>query len=156
MNNYTFEKSMEKLIVGIYRDLELLEKRMVKAGSLNIGISEMHMLDAIREKSDANGATISELSDFLGIRMPSVTAAVNKLEGKGFVQRCKCEEDKRIVYVRLTQKGERAEVAHRYFHRTLTRAVAKELSDTEKEALIIGVTKMDLFLKDNLKNFAIN
>ncbi|MDL2295067.1 MarR family transcriptional regulator [Ruminococcaceae bacterium OttesenSCG-928-D13] len=149
----TFENSMETLIVGIYRDLELLEERMLNASKLNMGIAEIHTLSAVQAEGGEDGATISVLAEHMGITMPSVTAMVNKLEAKGCVQRFKSPSDGRIVQVRLTEKGRRAEVAHRYFHRTLVRAVAAELSEAEKDALMSGVTKLDRFLKDNINKY---
>ena len=38
-------------------------------------------------KNEESGRSISELSSRMGIRLPSVTAAVNKLAAKGYVEK---------------------------------------------------------------------
>ena len=64
-------------------------------------------------KSREEGRTISSIAEDLGISMPSVTVAINKLQAKGYVQKVRCEADSRVVYVKLTRSGKRADAAHR-------------------------------------------
>ena len=123
---------------------------MLTASRLNLSISEIHMLEAVEHASSDGAATISDLADYLDISMPSVTLAVNKLAAKGYVLRQKGKTDGRVVTVVLTQVGRKAERAHRYFHRTMVREIAAEMSEGEKEALISGVRKLDGFLKRNI------
>lgn len=150
----SFEQSINILLVKIYRDLDSLEEQMLSASSLNLSISEIHMLDAVQHAGPEEGAaTISELSEFLSISLPSVTMAVNKLEAREFVERRRNQQDGRVVRVHLTQKGRKAERAHRYFHRTMVREIAAELTSAEKQSLIKGVTKLDLFLQNNIQKY---
>lgn len=121
--------------------------------SLPLSISEIHLLDAIACAGNGNAPTISDISDFLDIRLPSATAGVNKLAAKGYVEKEKCGSDGRIVRVRLTRQGRRAESAHRYFHRNMVRTVTKELSEDEKGALLKGISKLDRFLDQNIKKY---
>ena len=148
-----FERSMNTLVSKVYRDVEMLENQMLSASSLNLRIGEIHMLEALQQDGRDGMATIGELSEIFSISPPSVTTTVNKLEAKGFVKRCRCDSDGRVVEVHLTQKGSKAERAHRYFHRTMVRKIAAELSEAEKDALVKGVTKLDLFLQDSLKKY---
>ena len=148
-----FEDSMNTLLVGIYRDLDLLEERMLNASRFNLSISEIHMLEAVQNTAGENGATISELSEYMSIRLPSVTATINKLEAKGCVLRQKNSADGRVVQVKLTQKGRRAERAHRFFHRSMVREIAQELTAGEKDALMKGVTKLEQFLQKNILKY---
>ena len=36
---------------------------------------------------------------------PDVTRLVNRLEKAGFAERCRCSDDRRVVYVRITESG---------------------------------------------------
>ena len=149
----SFEDSMNTLLVDIYKDVDLLEEQMLTASRLNLSISEIHMLEAVEHAAADGAATISDLSEYLDISLPSVTLAVNKLAAKGYVMRQKDNADGRVVTVVLTQMGRKAERAHRYFHRTMVREIAAEMSDGEKEALISGIRKLDGFLKRNIQKY---
>jgi DNA-binding MarR family transcriptional regulator len=50
--------------------------------------------------------TISTLSEYLAISKPAVSQMVNVLEDRGYVERITTKNDRRIVYVRLTEAGE--------------------------------------------------
>lgn len=49
-----------------------------------------------------------ELVDAMGIRPPSLSALVSKLEAKGYITRVKEETDRRKLYVSITETGEAA------------------------------------------------
>lgn len=148
-----FEDSMNTLLNGIYKDLDVLEGKMLNASNMNLGISEIHMLEAVQNAGCEGAATISELSDYLDISLPSVTLCINKLAAKDYVLRQKSPSDGRVVQVVLTAKGRRAERAHRYFHRSMVREITAEMPEDEKAALMRGVTKLDLFLKRNIEKY---
>ena len=47
----------------------------------------------------------------------TLTIAINHLVKKGYVERSRSEEDRRVVLVSLSEKGEKAYFHHRMFHR---------------------------------------
>ena len=51
--------------------------------------------------------TMSELADTIGVPMSTATGLVDRLVRKSYVQRVRSEEDRRIVMLALTEKGER-------------------------------------------------
>ena len=51
---------------------------------------------------------MSEISNFLRITSPSVTQLVNNLADRGLVERSTDTEDRRVVRVRITDKGEKS------------------------------------------------
>ena len=54
---------------------------------------------------------------------------------KGYVQRVRSEEDRRVVLVSLTEKGKRAFHHHKQFHDAMIREVLKGLDPQEQEIL---------------------
>lgn len=148
-----FEDSLNTLLLDIYRDLDMLEEKMLNASKMNLSISEIHMLEAVENAGADSVATISDLSEYLAISLPSVTLSINKLVTKGYVTRQKSTVDGRVVLVALTAKGRKAERAHRYFHRSMVREITAELNDAEKASLMQGVAKLDGFLKKNIKKY---
>ncbi|MGM9926572.1 MAG: MarR family winged helix-turn-helix transcriptional regulator [Bacillus sp. (in: firmicutes)] len=70
--------------------------------------SEVRLLICIGEQSGSvnSGLKVSEISKTLKVTTPSVTQLLNKLEKEGLVERRMDEKDRRVVFVRLTAKGE--------------------------------------------------
>ncbi len=153
-----FEKQLSSVMMNTYHALGKLERALLAASRVtDLSISEVHMLEAvaaIAAENETGGASISELSDWLEVSLPSITAAVNKLVQKGYVQKKKGILDGRVVRVSLTRPGRRAERAHQYFHRKMVRAVTSELSEDEKRAIIKGVGKMEAFLERNIDYYS--
>ena len=50
--------------------------------------------------------TVSELGNKLYLDSGTLTPLLKKLEQKGFVTRCRCQEDERSVCVKITEAGE--------------------------------------------------
>lgn len=70
--------------------------------------SELLVLYYIKRNaaSGAPGFKISEISNILNVTSPTITQQINSLEAKGFVERDNDKEDRRVVRIKLTDKGE--------------------------------------------------
>ncbi|HCC00983.1 MAG TPA: hypothetical protein DEP42_07210 [Ruminococcaceae bacterium] len=70
--------------------------------------SERMLLFAIadRGKDRPDGLSVSELSQLMQVKPPSITAPLNALEERGMIQRTQDENDRRIVRIHLTQNGQ--------------------------------------------------
>jgi DNA-binding MarR family transcriptional regulator len=77
---------------------------------------------------DAEGATVSELADVLGVAQSSVTQLVRRVEDAGLLRREVSPNDARVRYLRLTKQGERR----------LARAVAVLHQERERLATIVS------------------
>src|SRR5690348_3877291 len=51
--------------------------------------------------------SLSELSDKIRAQNSTVTGIIDRMEREGLVQRARSTEDRRVVHIRLTEKGER-------------------------------------------------
>lgn len=52
-----------------------------------------------------NGRACREISEHLVAQVPDVTRIVDRLEGMGLAERCRTSEDRRVVLVKITEKG---------------------------------------------------
>ncbi len=59
--------------------------------------------------------------------MPSATIAVNKITAKGYTEKMRCQEDGRVVRVRLTKEGQKIERYHRFYHHRMVEELSKIL-----------------------------
>lgn len=79
---------------------------------------------------------MSSIARKLNITVGSLTTAMNGLVNKKYVERHRSEEDRRVVYVKLTQKGIRAYKHHEDYHRQMTQAVMDKLDEKEMPVLL--------------------
>lgn len=82
--------------------IEHLTKVLTEAG---LTPARWRLLMALVVQAGQEGATIGELAEHLGIKEPTVTATVDRLEAEGLVARARSETDRRVVRVRLTPEG---------------------------------------------------
>lgn len=68
-------------------------------------LATIHHLGECHNSSDTPGIKISQISHKTGISMPGVSQTLSTLEKLDLIQRKTAKEDRRIVYVSLTEKG---------------------------------------------------
>lgn len=69
--------------------------------------SEMMTLFAIKEIEGRypNGVSVSDLSAFVGVKPPTLTPIIGNLEREGMITRSMDAEDRRIIRIRLVERG---------------------------------------------------
>jgi DNA-binding MarR family transcriptional regulator len=99
--------------------------------------SQRYTLMLMIKASDAAEATITDLAHRLQLAQPAVTELVSRAERAGLVSRKRSSEDRRLVYVRLTNEGEsrlmRAFVALRQERAALAAAFGEVVAQFEAE-----------------------
>lgn len=142
---------INELFVDIFNDILQIEEETLKNGALSdLSVTEIHTIDAIGMYSER---TMSEVAQDLKITVGTLTTAINKLIKKGYVERKRIEEDRRVVLIHLTKKGKLAYRLHDKFHNDMINATIEGLKDNEKEILISSLGKLNSFFKEkyNLK-----
>ena len=86
----------------------------------------------------------SEYKD-ISVKDMHVIEAVGK---KGYVNRVRSEEDRRVVLVSLSEKGEQAYHHHRIFHERMVMSVLKDLNKEETESLTAALMKLQEFFRN--------
>jgi len=105
----------------------------------------MHTLEAIGTEGERS---MSEAAKKLNITVGTLTTAVAKLMAKGYVERRRTEEDKRVVLVKLTEKGRIANSVHERFHEEMIKATLEHLDTDEEEILRKSLEKLTVFFKE--------
>ncbi len=143
-----FATALNELLVNTFHSILKLEEEFLRRiGPYRLSMSEMHLLEAVARGGN-EGRSVSDIARELIITLPSVTAAVNKLDSKGFVTKNRSDTDKRSVIVMLTQDGRRAEASHRFFHRHMVTRASEGLADGERDALLRGLNNLRAFFDE--------
>ncbi len=80
--------------------------------------------------------TMKQLASQLGVRLPSASVIVDKLEHEGYVERHHEDSDKRIIRVHLTGKSQNFLKHHRDQRLSLMTSALDQLSLQEQQAVI--------------------
>lgn len=111
-----------------YSVLRLQEKSVSKLASGNISRTEMHALEIVQENPEA---TLTLISEILGITKATVSVSVNRLVEKGYLEKVRAENDRRKSILRLTESGETMCKKHKQFHDMLIGSVMRDFHVSE-------------------------
>ncbi|HET7657035.1 MAG TPA: MarR family transcriptional regulator [Bacillales bacterium] len=93
--------------------------------------------------------TMSELADQLGFPLSTVTSLSKRLVRKGYVIRNHSNKDKRIILIRLTEKGQKIAIQAKEMIENLLACVYEALSDEELNQFIHLALKVVKALQEN-------
>lgn len=103
---HTESRKVLGCIRKIVHAVDTHSKRVEKAVGLTT--PQLILLMAIY---DLGEVTASRLSAYVSLSLATVSTILDKLEGKGLVERYRSLDDRRVVHARLTARGEES-VAH--------------------------------------------
>ena len=133
-------RTINDTLVNLFNEIWELEKEAI----ITEEFKDMHIIEAIGLSGEN---TMSSVAKKLKITAGSLTTAVNALVRKAYVKRERSEEDRRVVYIALTEKGEKAFYHHEQFHRQMTNAVIEKLDDEEIDALVKMLKDISAFFR---------
>jgi DNA-binding MarR family transcriptional regulator len=139
-------KVLNELMVQLFNDILEIEENTLKNGHLSdLSVTELHTIEAIGMYKER---TMTEVALDLKITVGTLTTAINKLIKKGYVERKRIEEDRRVVLVHLTKRGKLAFRLHEKFHNDMINDTINGISEKEEEVLILSLEKLKDFFKN--------
>lgn len=144
-NDVDAYRSINDILVFLFRHIWDLEKEAIITGEFkDITDNDMHIIEAI---GLGEGKMMSEIARAQKVTVGSLTTSMNSLVKKNYVVRERSEEDRRVVYIRLTEKGERAYHHHADFHKRMVEAAIEQLSEEEIPVLVECLDKLCVFFR---------
>lgn len=105
-----------------------------QAESAGLTPAQHQLLLAIRGHDDSRGPTIGDMAAYLFLRHHSAVGLVDRAESAGLVSRTEDQDDRRVVRLLLTEKGQNVLVALSRVHLEELKRLAPEM-----RALWIGL-----------------
>lgn len=138
------EEILEELLCKAYNKILRSEEKILKdmIGDI-LTQKEFHTLDIIYESTEKGINTASKIAKALGITLSTFTINLDKLIAKGYVSKFKHDDDKRVSYIVLTNDGHMIRNKHIRCHKQAIRKSLKNLTQTEKVALLNGISKIN-------------
>ncbi|MCM1266863.1 MAG: MarR family transcriptional regulator [Bacteroidales bacterium] len=137
--------TLNEVLVKLFRDINTLEERAIRTDEYkDVTANDMHVMEAIGPEGAKN---MSSVARELEVTTGTLTISVNALVRKGYVNRSRSEEDRRVVLVSLSEKGKKAYLHHQKFHQEMIEAVLKDLSEEEQRVLEQALHKLTRFFR---------
>ena len=76
-------------------------ERVVRLG---LSMAQLHIMYTLQRNGEM---AMSRLADVLNVSLSNATGLIDRIEERGFVERTRVPEDRRIVLIRVTAEGER-------------------------------------------------
>ena len=133
--------ALNEVLVKLFRNINTIEEQAIRTEEYkDVTTNDMHVMEAIGMGEQKNMTTVARA---LRVTTGTLTISINSLVKKGYVERVRSEEDRRVVLVSLTAKGNEAFLHHKRFHEQMIEAIVEELSEEDKieEFMFLGLRK---------------
>ena len=118
MENYGI---LNEVLVRLFRDImDIEEKALITSEFKDLTNNDMHVIEAIGTGAPKN---MSSIAKELSVTVGTLTIAMNSLVKKGYVVRERGQEDRRVVYISLSDKGRSAHAHHAKFHKEMIQGI---------------------------------
>ncbi|MEG0919535.1 MAG: MarR family winged helix-turn-helix transcriptional regulator [Anaerovoracaceae bacterium] len=141
--------TINDVLVNLFNEIWEIEKiGLITEEFTDLTVNDMHVIEAVGLGS---GDKMSVIAKRLNITVGSLTISMNSLVKKGYVVRERSETDRRVVTVRLTEKGVRAFYHHEDFHKKMVTSVLGKLEDKETDVLVESLNNLREFFRNYAK-----
>ena len=143
MNTY---ETINDILVHLFNEIwELEEKAIITEEFKDITNNDMHIIEA---NGLGEGSPMSAIAKKMNVAAGTLTTSMNSLVNKKYAVRERSEEDRRVVYIKLTEKGKKAYEHHAQFHHQMTEAVIKKLNEEEIPVLLKTLEGLSEFFRN--------
>ena len=138
-------KELNEILVRLFRSImDVEEKAIITREFQDITNNDMHVIEAIGIGTPKN---MSSIAKKLSVTVGTLTIAMNSLVKKGYVERSRGLEDRRVVYISLSERGRKAYGHHARFHREMIESLTSDLSEDEMQTLVKALMKLNQWFR---------
>ena len=141
----SINNTLNEILVRLFRDINAIEERAIRTEEYkDVTTNDMHVMEAIGIQEAKNMTSVAKS---LEVTTGTLTIAVNSLVKKGYVERVRSEEDRRVVLVSLSEKGKKAYLPHQQFHQQMIASILETLDGQEQQVLEKALQKLNQFFR---------
>ena len=130
----TADETLNELLVKLFKNIMEIEgKSLITDEFKDLTYNDFHVIEAIGMSEPKSMSTVAKL---MNVTTGTLTKAMDGLTDKGYVVRERSKQDKRVVWVCLTEKGKAAYLHHEEFHHRMIDHIKEELNAQETTVLI--------------------
>lgn len=137
--------TFNEILVNLFNDIMNIEQKAIITEEFkDLTNNDMHVIEAIGMGTPKN---MSSIAKQLSVTVGTLTISMNSLVKKGYVVRQRGSEDRRVVYISLSEKGRMAYEHHAAFHKKMIDATINRLDEEETKVLIKALSNLSGYFK---------
>ncbi len=142
MNDYVkrLEAAFSKIMKKIGPELSKLEEGLTPP--------QFFVLGLLKEKQ----RTVTEIAELIQVQPSAITAILDRMHKSGFILRERNEDDRRVVVVQITEKGEEAFVKSNKKRLSVMTHYLSYLEKEDMELLLNIYEKMAKIIESDIKD----
>jgi MarR family transcriptional regulator, 2-MHQ and catechol-resistance regulon repressor len=125
--------SLKAFVVLMKASKSLQEVTKDDISNHGMRMSDFEILEALYHKDKL---TVREVSEAVLINTGSITYVIDKLEKKGLIERSNCKDDRRVVYIQITEEGKKLMDTIFPAHQRVIEDLFEGISEQEKDTVI--------------------
>ena len=139
--------TLNDVLVNLFRDINSIEENAITSQEYkDLTNNDMHVIEAIGIGEQKN---MSSIARELSVTVGTLTIAMNSLVKKGYVERSRGLEDRRVVYISLAERGRKAYGHHARFHREMIESLTSDLSEDEMQTFVKALMNLNQWFRSN-------
>lgn len=135
---------INELLVDVFNQILSIEGVTLKQRGVKLSMTEVHVLEAIR---NSEIPTMGSVAQKLRVTLGTLTTSVNVLVKKSYVSRYRDENDRRKVFLRLSDSAIEVLKVHDEFHDEMIESMFKDLELEKDEVLMKSLENISQYFK---------
>lgn len=131
------EKSLYELN-EVYRKHQDYIKTKYKISALEMEIIQLIVLDGKKK--------MKEVGEHFNVKLSTLTSIIDKIERQRLVKRVNSKEDRRVVYLEVTQKGNKLYKDYSNYIQVISQLMQQSMKQENFSAFVEGLEKMSEFV----------
>lgn len=135
-------------LVGVFNEILKTEEQALSAQVPDLSVREFHVIEEVCRAVDRGGDNrATAIAAAQRVTAGTLTASVNLLEKKGYLERRRDEHDRRAVRIVPTEKGRQANELHTRFHKEMVNDVLDILTEEECQVFLRALSGVTTFFR---------
>ena len=138
-------KEFKVILVKLFNDiLDYQESALSTSEFKDLTNNDIHVISAIGMNCKKN---MSMIAKELAVTIGTLTISINSLVRKGYVIKERSKKAKRVVLVKLSQRGKEAFIKYEEFHDEMVKSMLENLDDIESDTLMSALQKINTWIR---------
>lgn len=92
---------------------------------------------------------MKEIGQYFNVKLSTLTSIIDKIEKQRLVKRVNSHNDRRVVFLEVTKKGQRLYQDYQEHVKAISSLVQSEMEESQIQSLISGLSTMSQFVEVN-------
>lgn len=150
------KESLNTFFVSTFNKILAYEEKIISHSvKSEITVREMHVAEVVGILEKDGKSSMSNIANALEISVGALSTCINVMVKKGYVTRLQNDNDRRVIFIKLTETGTFINQKHREFHIAMINDCADLLDKSQMSALVSSLEKLSGYFGKKIKEMEI-